>query len=291
MNPSLDALTHPRPRSELVASWHANEPFVVHGLKDSVAALTRLPFLDSLDVLLKSWPDEVRVNLPDRQDEASSISASTQDARKLFANGMALLFNDVQAISPVLGEWLEAIRRDLGVSALTQGRCLVYATPAGQGTAPHFDQNLNFVLQLHGTKTWLVGPNHHVRNPLTRHTMGLPLDPELETYASLPMPHATATDSRSIVLEPGSLVFVPPGCWHSTHAATDALSLNFTYTAPAWLDVFMAALRSRLAVSSEWRETAVPARVERLDALLRELALDVPEWQAADILAVTESER
>jgi twitching motility protein PilT len=32
--------------------------------------------------------------------------------------------------SPALTDWLAAIRGDLGLSALTQGRCLVYATPA-----------------------------------------------------------------------------------------------------------------------------------------------------------------
>lgn len=263
---------------------------MVHGLAATIRTLTEIPALASLEALLACWPDPVQVHLPRIADEASSIAASPQDARKLFDNGMGLLFNDVESLAPQLPVWLDAIRRDLQLSALTQGRCLVYATPAGKGTAPHFDQNVNFVLQLHGTKTWSLAANDHVRGPMTRHTMGLPVDPELQSYARLPMPTAMPVDSREIVLEPGSMLFVPRGVWHATHASTDALSLNFTYSAPTWIDVFTAALRSRLALSDEWRETAAPAAAARFEALLRELADDVPNWTAVDILDATEAE-
>lgn len=290
MKPSLAALIHPRSTSEFFASHAADAPFVVHGLKDSVEALIRLPFLASLDAMLGSWPNQVQVHLPDVADEASAIDASPADARKLFANGMGLLFNEVHAISPELTRWLAAVREDLGLSALTQGRCLVYATPAGKGTGAHFDQNVNFVLQLHGRKEWRLAPNDHVERPMTRHTIGLPVDPELQTYARAPMPEEMPADSDAIVLEPGSLLYVPRGVWHSTHASSDALSLNFTYSAPTWIDLFTAALRSRLALASEWRETAIPAAAHELEALLRELADDVPHWDAFDILAATEGE-
>jgi len=290
MQPSLAALIHPRPTAELFASVAADAPFVVHGLADSVRALTDLPCLRSLDAMLDGWPRPVQVHLPDVADEASAIEASPADARKLFACGMGLLFEDVHAGSPVLTDWLAAIRGDLGLSALTLGRCLVYATPAGKGTAPHFDQNMNFVLQLHGAKKWWLAPNRHVERPLTRHTLGLPLDPELQTYAHEPIPRHMPEDRREVVLEPGSLLFVPRGVWHATEAEGDALSLNFTYTAPTWLDLLAAALRGRLAVSPAWRATATPAAPAEFAALLRELADDVPRWDVADILGATEGD-
>lgn len=288
--PGLAALIHPGSVPEFFASFAADRPFVVHGLTESVQALTQLPFLGSLEAMLGSWPNPVQVHLPDVADEANAIDVSPADARKLFTSGMGLLFNDVNAVSPVLARWLAAIAGDLGLSALTQGRCLVYATPSGKGTAAHFDQNTNFVLQLHGTKEWWLAPNHHVDRPMTRHTMGLPADPELETYARAPLPTRMPGDGQSIVLEPGSLLFVPRGVWHCTHAESDALSLNFTYTAPTWIDLLMAALRSRLALASEWRATALPASAHEFEALLRELADDVQQWSAADILAATEGE-
>jgi 50S ribosomal protein L16 3-hydroxylase len=289
VTPGLDALIHPRSRAELLASFRDGEPFVVHGAHEAMAELAALPLLTSLDTLLQSWPYQVQVHLPEVADEASSISATPQDARKLFATGMGLLFDEIHTISPVLARWLEALRKDLGLSALTQGRCMVYATRDGRGTATHFDQNVNFVLQLHGTKTWWLAPNTHVTDPLTRYTIGQPIDPELHSYAHDAMPAAMPEDRRSIVLAPGSMLFVPRGFWHSTEAAGDALSLNFTYSAPSWIDLVTAALRGRLAQSPAWRATALPASSDQLKALLRELAEDVPHWAASDILAVTES--
>jgi 50S ribosomal protein L16 3-hydroxylase len=120
--------------------------------------------------------------------------------------------------------------------------------------------------------------------------MGLDVDPELQTYATLPMPTELPADHTEIVLQPGSVLFVPRGMWHATHAATDALSLNFTFTPPTWIDLLTAALRGRLALSPSWRETASPRSVATFEALLRELADDAATWGAADILAATDGE-
>jgi len=290
MAPGLDALIAPRSRAEVLASISHDEPFVIHGLSAQVAALTEVPFLASLEALLRSWPEQVVVHLPDVADEASSITASPRDALQLFANGMGLRFDDVHALSPVLETWLGALRRDLGLSALTQGRCLVYATAAGHGTAAHCDQNINVVLQLSGTKTWWLAPNHHVSRPLTRHTMGLPMDAELASYAPDGMPSEMPADRRAIVLEAGSLLVVPRGMWHATDAASEAMSLNFTYSAPTWIDLVTAALRGRLAPPEACPQPAAPAGAAPFEALLRDLADDVPHWTAEDILAVTEAD-
>jgi 50S ribosomal protein L16 3-hydroxylase len=282
MTPGLAALIHPRAVSEL-DNLEREEIFVVHGVR--VAELFDIPFLESLERLLGSWPDQVDVHIA---DESNSVTASPHDARKLFASGMGLMFDEAQRYAPQLVLWLDAIRTDLGLSALTQQRCLVYATPAGKGTAPHFDHNVNFVLQLHGTKTWRLAPNTNVARPMTRYTMRQAVDPELQTYARLPMPDVMPADHTEVVLEAGSFLFVPRGTWHSTHATTDALSLNFTFTPPTWIDLFTAALRGRLAISSDWRETATPHANATFEALLRDLADDAQHWNATDILAVTE---
>jgi len=288
MIPGLAALVSPCVVAEVARCFLRDEPFVVHGSRPSFVELASIPFLASLETLLGAWPDVVQAHLPDVADESHAVTVSPQDARKLFANGMGLLFDDVHRYALQLVPWLDMIRSELGLSAQTLQRCLVYATPAGKGTAPHFDQNVNFVLQLHGQKTWRLAPNLHVARPMTRHTMGQQVDAELGSYARMPMPDELPVDRTEFLLEPGSLLFVPRGVWHSTHASTDALSLNFTFSAPTWLDLFTAALRSRLVLSPEWRGTAVPLSVTTFEALVSELAEDSVGWSAADILAATE---
>lgn len=273
----------------LLSSFYKKQtPGVYHGLKEEISDLTSLPFLESLESMLNSWPDKIQAHLPDVRDEASSVDVNAIDARKLFGNGMGLLFNEVQTISPLLSEKLEMIRRDLGISAMTIARCLVYATPDGKGTAAHFDQNINFVLQIHGTKKWWMAPNTDVINPLTRHTMGLEPDPEMMSYLEKPLPESMPQNAQCFELKPGSLLFVPRGYWHSTEAEGDALALNFTFTAPTWVDLMTAALRGRLALNPEWRETAHPAEEQKFQELLQELIHDLPQWKAADILSATD---
>jgi 50S ribosomal protein L16 3-hydroxylase len=296
MKNSLEALIAPRAKSDFIQCYESNTPFIVHGLHKTIQELTELPFLKSIDDLLNSWPKQVEVHLPKISDEASAIQATTDDARKMFENGMGLLFNDANNISPVLTEWLETLRRNMGLSALTYGRNLIYATKSGKGTAPHFDQNMNFVIQVHGTKRWRVAPNANVKNPMTRHTMGLPLDAELDGYALLPMPTELPSDAIDFILEPGSMLFVPRGSWHCTEAITDALSLNFTFSAPTWIDIFSATLRSRLSHSPAWRQTADfvsdPERsqeaVDTFNGLLKELSHEATDWRAEQFLNATE---
>jgi 50S ribosomal protein L16 3-hydroxylase len=298
MKKILPSLIHPHKPSEFFKAYEQNKPFIVHGLNNSIAELTSLPFLTSLEALLNSWPKDIQAHLPDVRDEASSIDTTAKDAQKLFDNGMGLLFNYADSISPVLTEWVHGLRLELGLSSLTMGRCLVYATPKGAGTAAHFDQNINFVLQLSGSKKWWIAPNTHIENPMTRHTMGQPCDPELESYLEAPMPTSMQEGIEPIELKAGSLLFVPRGAWHWTHADSDALSLNFTFTAPTWIDLFTAAIRGRLAQSSEWRATAdgvsdfdkQDMAVAKFDALLRELAEDLPTWTAPNILSMTETD-
>jgi len=62
------------------------------------------------------------------------------------------------------------------------------------------------------------------------------------------------------------------------------------------MDIFLTALRGRLAQSRDWRETAdfvtdsdlKNYAKEKFDFLLKELAQDVPNWEARDILSATE---
>lgn len=299
-SPGLHALLHPRSTSDFLSEGLPTEPCVTEPGAE-IAALRKLPFLRSRRALLHRWAHSVQAHLPDVADESSSIDVSPTDAEKCFGNGMGLLFNNVERLSPTLRNALRRIRRELGLPRATYGRCIVYATPDGKGTRTHFDQNINFVVQIHGTKRWWLAPNRSVANPTERFTLGQPRYPELASYWPDPAPDAMAADAEGVVLRPGSVLYVPRGYWHRTEADGEALALNFTFSQPTWIDLFTAALRSRLLQSPEWRALADGAgsrnaerrvRAEsQLDELLAELVYDLPHWRAADILGATEGDR
>lgn len=119
------------------------------------------------------------------------------------------LNNEAQKMSPLLVKWLEKIRVELGFSQMTYARTLIYATPDGKGTAAHFDQNINFVYQIQGTKIWRMARNTDVINPLTRHTMGTLPDHEIMGNMEAPLPTSMPKSVETYELRPGSLLFVP----------------------------------------------------------------------------------
>lgn len=295
---SLSKLLGPVSVEDFLSDVWPSQPYVAHDLE--LNELTEIPMLASLDVLLSQWPRKIQVHLPDVADESSAIDADSATAQKLFSNRMALLFNNAQTQSPVLERWLADIHEDLGLPRSTYSRCMLYATPDGKGTAAHFDQNINFVLQLHGTKTWWLAPNETFENPTERYTIGQPVDPELATYAMQELPNSMPEPQEKVVLKPGSMLFVPRGYWHRTEASGEALALNFTFSQPTYVDLFLLALRSRLTLSHEWRELADGVTSKDFDRralathkfnhLLKELAEDIPHWRAEDILGATEGE-
>lgn len=128
--------------------------------------------------------------------------------------------------------------------------------------------------------------------------MGLKMDPELAGYAAGPLPTEMPSDATEVTLGPGSMLFVHRGSWHCTEAITDALSLNFTFSAPTWIDIFSTVLRSHLAHSPEWRQTADfvsnPERyheaIDKFNRMLAELSYEAPGWRAEQFLGTTETD-
>lgn len=283
-------------RLEFLESYKSGKPVVVHHPPEKFKDLTELKYLSSLESLLNSWPCEVNAYSPGIADEVNSSKVSPKQARELFNQGSGLFFDDPNRFEETLSLWLEGLRHEMGFSHMTYSRSLIYAIKKGEGTAAHFDQNINFVIQISGSKKWWIAPNTSVENPMTRYTIGTEADPELDSYLDEDLPTEFPEESLEFTLNPGSVLFLPRGAWHKTEATEDALSLNFTYSAPTWIDMLQTALRGRLAMSPYWRQTADfvtdpelhTEAIAMFDTLLDQLKSDVPSWQARDILGAIE---
>ena len=298
MEKVIESLFSPLKRDEFISAYRENKAIAAHHKIENFKELTSLKSLSSLSSLLESWPSTVNAYSPGIPDEVNSTKIPPKEAQKLFDQGSGLFFDDPNLYEEVLAKVLEGLRQDLGLSNLTYSRSLIYAIPKGKGTAPHFDQNINFVLQISGTKKWWVAENTSVENPMTRYTIGTNPDPELDSYLDEDLPSQFPEKSTEFELTPGSVLFLPRGAWHKTEALDDAVSLNFTFSAPTWIDLLQTALRSRLTQSSYWRGTANfttdlelhTEAVSMFDTLLDQLKQDVPSWQARDILRAIEME-
>ncbi len=257
--------------------------------------LKKLKFLSSLDSLLSNWKEEVDVHLLDLKDEASTKKVKASSAKEYFSKGMGLLFNDANLRGGCYQSLLDGLSADLGVSNATLSRNLIYATPKGGGTATHFDQNINLIIQVHGEKSWWIEENQSIKNPLTRHTLGTEADSELASYMEAPFSDSI-NYQHEYRLTPGSILFVPRGYWHKTHAHSEALALNFTFSVPSWADILSMGLRARIIQSELWRESVIGLnnqesanrKVQDFQMLIDSLKEDIQNWKAEDILGFVE---
>ncbi|PRP97393.1 Cupin superfamily protein [Enhygromyxa salina] len=240
----------------------------IGGAPDASPEFAAIPQLRDVHALLEVWPGVVRVFGP-HDDHALSPQVDVETGAKLYERGFTLVFSCVDLLIPALKTQLEALRSELGLAPNTWARCMVYANPTGGALNPHFDENANFVVQLHGRKIWRLAPNTHVRHPTTSHLIGGPVDPELEPELDAPLPDRLPDTAETVTLTAGSRMFLPRGYWHETRASEPSMSLNFTFSQPCWADVLAEGLRRRLLEEPAWRELAEVGEPARLAELTR----------------------
>lgn len=223
--------------------------------------LARIPELENIEALrsvhdlLAVWPGTLRL-----ADRHGGREVAPREARALYAAGHHLAFSDAEQVFPGLRPVLARLRWELGLPLNCYGRCPIYASPGGAGEALHFDQNVNLVVQLRGSKRWSVAPNRHVQWPTDRYTTAQPVPSrELRLYGPAQLPVTLPEDARDILLTPGTVLCLPRGEWHQTEAVGDSLSLNFTFDQPAWADLLPGPLREAVLPQARWRALALGA--------------------------------
>lgn len=276
-------------------------PLFVPTVKNKLKELFDLPQLQNLESLVAARVLKVRACLPDFDDEYSSINLEPQDALKAYRNNMTLVFDSMQNQDQTIATALKKIREDLGLltggpeNNLCHARSIVYATPGGTGTRMHFDANANFVIQLQGTKRWLLAPNTSVKNPTERFTVGaFEMPAALEKQCHAELLHEIPDDASEVIMKPGCVLYVPRGYWHATDTDEDSLSLNFTFSQPNWADVFTKSMQEWLLNSAEWRTLADGLEgtdqerknkaIAQFEILLKQLSLSLPEISARQLL-------
>lgn len=101
---------------------------------------------------------------------------------------------------------------------------------AGISKGLHYDRADNVLCQVRGRKqVWLISPDQseamypdlgssHPHNSRVR----TPLAPDLQRY-----PRFAEVAMHAVELSPGTALYIPPGWWHFTRAATPSISVNY----------------------------------------------------------------
>jgi ribosomal protein L16 Arg81 hydroxylase len=259
---------------DFFATAWPDEPFLVHGDVSRLRGLADAKEFSSAAAMAKV---PCRALLAQGQhldaQRFGNIAVPPEVAPSLLRAGVTLYFNEPQFRSRSVWRWVRAVEKDLGLATATI-RPSVFFSSRGPGARWHFDGTESFVVQLSGRKEWRIAPNDAIRFPPVNYLEGAPVPAELAALVKRPM--KAPAKARTVVMKPGSVLYLPRGWWHATRTLEDSVHLDLLTALPTWADTFRPVLESLFARGAHWLTPATasgfgPAMLEKLVEELREM--------------------
>lgn len=289
---ALGRLLHGRSPSVFLERYWSHRHLAVKAPVSRMPELFGAPELQSVESVLESEYHGVRGWFTDRKGAARSADLTAASALTLYRTEILTLVVDSLRLPPV-ERLMQAMRRELATPQTFVG-CNVYMSPAGAGTRMHFDEQDIFLVQIRGRKRWRIAPCTQIREPMQPHFAGAKMHPENALLAPK-LPTRMPRVRETVVLEPGSVLYMPAGYWHASETIEDSIALTLTFPSICWLDLMLTRLRHRLVQRERWRARAVgilappsPRQrraLEHMQGLLDELAEDLASTNIVDLLS------
>ncbi|GAB4217380.1 MAG: hypothetical protein OHK0012_21700 [Synechococcales cyanobacterium] len=181
--------------------------------------------------------------------------------REYLQQGATLIINELHWRVPTIATLATQLHQELGSRTQVNLYC---SSPQQQGFDCHYDTHEVFILQIDGSKEWVIYPP----------TIPFPTS---ETRSPDHLPPEGDPELHCLV-QPGDLLYIPRGHWHYA-VAQDSISLHLTLgihipTGLEWLDW----VSQHLADRPEWRQGLrlvdpdCPESVHHLGSHLSQLA-------------------
>ncbi|MYZ10214.1 cupin [Streptomyces sp. SID2999] len=197
---------------------------------------------------------------------------------RLFADGATLVLQALQRTWAPVGELCAALGAELGHPVQANA----YITPPqNQGFDDHYDVHDVFVIQIQGSKRWLVHePVHHdpLRDqPWTEHRAAVAEAAQGPAYIDT-------------VLEPGDVLYLPRGWLHAARAKGE-VSVHLTLGVHVWTRYALAEQLTEAALAAlrddPWTRATLPlgadATAEVLDGIRARLTAAVADADPAPL--------
>ena len=180
------------------------------------------------------------------------ISVSSSLARDRYNAGYTLCFSDLSDSFSSINELKVKALKLFQQEELLQ--VTGYLSPPSSTGVLHYDRQHNFFVQREGVKRWFVAARPAVVNPFENLVYPAASQNLFDNLASqgfeiLP---PSACGKLEFVLQPGDVLYVPPGFYHSPETLQEA-SLHFTLTidpSSFWVEMNKTLLRELLRNSA-----------------------------------------
>jgi hypothetical protein len=203
--------------------------------------------------------EDLKAATTDARGVQVEIPALPEQAGALFLRGFTICAN--VSAAPRVAPFLRAFRAELGLPGGPPFAKL-YASNDGGGFAIHADKHHVFVLQVAGEKLWRFSREPAVAAPFDGLFMGPDGQPAWSNGQNgerarhddgAPVAAPDPASLEEALLEPGHLLYLPPGTWHVARAVGHSIAVSVSPERATVTDLVVAALREHLAERADWR--------------------------------------
>ncbi len=257
------------PRNFLRDYWQ-KKPLLVRGALPGFQGL--LARNDLIDLACR---DDAQSRLVVRQKGEWQVEHGpfvARDFSHLSKKTWTLLVQDVNHFLPAASDLL---RRFNFIPYARLDDLMVSYAPKGGGVGPHFDSYDVFLLQGMGRRLWQIS---------AQHDRSLIADAPLRILRNF-------RPQQEWVLEPGDMLYLPPGYAHNGVAEDDCMTYSIGFRAPGYQELatqFLVYLQDHIEIDGMYRDPDIalqahPAHISL--AMLRQTssALGKIKWNTADI--------
>ncbi len=291
-----DILSPISPDEFLSEYWGRRSLHIPGASKDFSRLLNRKTFVRFAEDAdsLEAW-----IANKERTKNAGITKIVPRQINALYEGGFTICARGIEKGSPVLTALGRHVKAALHYTGYVDFRA--YLSGHGSGATTHFDARHATTLQIEGEKVWryAVEPSvpfpprnamlkdnvaEYIRNDPVPRVRDLALEPAL---ASPPLD----LEFREVVLQPGDVLYLAPGTWHSAQAVGHSLAVNMAFnygSGGTALELTADLVYALMYADPRWRMTppvftqdapdgAMPDHIrqffsERLDDLRRALA-------------------
>ena len=231
---------------------------VSHGSVERLPAFMREGLLSSIESLCRGYTGQLDV-AGGSADDGLQVPVADVNAWALLKLGLTVYFKDLRRVLPAAPAFLQQLESALGLPVCAGLSGFVNAP--GSGLSLHHDRFDQLLFQIRGRKRFRYLANRYVEQPSVQFTPFAPAPAEWAQSYRAGFPRSTRAlleePLESVELEPGSVIFMPGGLWHTTAEQPDhALSLVVAVRAPSRLDVALNLIRYYATQAPAWRESA-----------------------------------
>ena len=224
-------------------------------------------------------PRPIKLGYATGEGQGEIEAIPLQAAMALFDAGMTICVPRVDRSDPKLAELAASVRRELQFTGEVEVNC--YYSPDRFGFGWHYDCQHVFILQIDGSKAWHFTPTRGLDWPPFNLTPEAAQSPEGRAMAQaigveiqLPVEEEVVTQ----MLNPGDVLYLPPGTWHRASAAGHSMALTLTLYPVTLVKMLRTLLTSTAIREVSWRRDIHACHLlhqDRMTDQLTELLDDV----------------